>query len=281
MTQKNFMFKTIGFAFLFATALQFTACGDNPIEVENEKQHGFSQSKIDKALADLNKQRANVDFYRCMQENKQITDKAKRKLRCENFLEKYSDNTDLSIIVTMVSDTVNYGDKGEFLRAKEASANPHKPGSTDPDSPESVHYLAVNKMLNLTLTKYEQVADSISDSEEVGDPDIRFIVKTFIEEDSSGYEPITALVLDTLNVKKWKGKKATAVLIPRGIDALEICPIVIDKNELEDHFENETVLNKCIKVKDIGFIENKKTTEVKTDNKKVELQWEWFLYEAK
>ena len=281
MTQKNFMFKTIAFAFLFATALQFTACGDNPIEVENGKDFDFGKQEIKLALDSVASMRNKVDFYQCMQENTAISNEKTRKARCETFIKKYSGDTDISIIIKMVSDTVNYSDKGDYTRIQPGSSSSANSSSSEAIKDTTAHYLTVNKNLNITLTSYKQLADSISETEKVGDPEIRFIVRTFIEGDSSGYEPLTALVLDTLNVKKWSGKKAATVLIPRGIDQIEICPIVIEQNELKDQFKNETVLkDECLIVKKIGLIKDMETTSQTTSKEKVEIKWDWFLYEV-
>ena len=58
-------------------------------------------------------------------------------------------------------------------------------------------------------------------------------------------------------------------------------PIVIDNNELDDHYENETLLeDECISIKEIGYIEDKKTTEQSTSNDRVYLEWRWNLFEA-
>jgi hypothetical protein len=275
MTQKNFMFKTTIFAFLAATALWFTACGDNPIEIENENVYHFSDSKIQSSLDKITSNRQRVDLYRCTQSNISINDKKKREQRCSTFIEKYGEDTDLATIIKMVSDTVSYSDNGNYTRTN----NSDSPIISDDSS--KFYYLTQNKTLNITLTRYKQIKDNISSTKKIGNPEIRFQVKTFIDGDSSGYEPLSAYILDTLNVKDWKGSKTGTVLIPRGIDELEICPIVIDNNELDDHYENETLLeDECISIKEIGYIEDKKTTEQSTSNDRVYLEWRWNLFEA-
>jgi hypothetical protein len=274
------MFKTTIFAFLTATALCFTACGDNPIEVENENVYKFSNSKIQSSLDMIESNRQKVDLYRCTQSNIRIFNKEKLQQRCSTFIEKYGENTDLATIIKMVSDTVNYNDKGNFTRSSSAdSTDPDDPNY--PDSSNRYHYITTSKTLNITLTRYSQIVDSISKTKKIGNPEIRFKVTTLIDGDSSGYDPISAIILDTLNVKEWKGHKTGSIQIPRGIDELEICPIVIDNNEFEDRYENETVLeNMCITAKEIGYIEDKVVTEQLTSNSRVYLEWEWVLFEA-
>ena len=260
------MFKTATVSLLISAAFFFTACGDNPIEVENEKTFSYSESKIEKALDEFTEERQYADVYRCIQANPGFADKQKEENRCKNFIRKYKNKTDLSTIVIMVSDTVNYNDKGEY---------------TNLGRGQTIKYLTTNKQLNITLTTYKQLADAISSTKKVGDPEVRFVVRTFIDGEPADYSPITAIVLDTANVKKWSGKKSVAVQIPRGIDAIQVCPIVTDRNEFADHFENNVVLeNKCVAVTNLGLIKNKETTEQETSNGVVDLKWKWFLYEA-
>ena len=261
---KKFMIKISTASLLISAAFLFSACGDNPIEVENEKSLSFSETKIQKALDEFSEERENVDLYRCTQESVDISDPAKRKERCKTFIQKYSNKTDITTIIKMVSDTVNYNDKGEYTW----QGNPAK-------------YLTTNKLLNITLTEYKQLASSISESKKIGDPEVRFVVKTYIDGEPADYSPITAIALDAAQIKTWKGKKSVAIQIPRGIDAVEVCPIVTDRNEFADHFENKVVLeDKCVSIKNLGLIENKKTTEQATSNKVVELKWKWFLYSS-
>ena len=272
MIQKKFMSKLTALVSFAASALLFTACGDNPIETENEIVFHFSNAKVQAALDSVVAQRQKVDLYRCVQANIGISDKQKRNERCTNFIEKYGDDTDLGIIIKMVSDTVNYSDNGKYTRSGE-------PGKSSDFV--QFYYLTSSKTLNITLTSYKQVVDSISETKKVGDPDVRFRVKTFIDGEESGYDPISALILDAKNVKEWSGSKIGTMQIPRGIDSLEICPIVVDKNELEDRFENVVVLeNKCVSVSQVGFIEDKKPFEQKTSNEKVKLEWKWSLFET-
>lgn len=281
MIQKKFMFKLTVLVSFIASSLLFTACGDNPIEVENEKVFHFSNAKVHATLDSIVVQRQKVDLYRCLQANIGISDKQKRNERCTNFIEKYGDDTDLGIIIKMVSDTVNYSDDGKYARSEESGKPGSSSSSGESSSSEQFYYLTKTKTLNVTLTSYKQVADSIRATKKVGDPDIRYRVKTFIDGDESGYDPISALILDEKNIKEWSGNKTVSMQIPRGIDSLEICPIVIDKNELDDHFDNVVVLeNKCVSASKIGFIENKKSSVQKTSNEKVKLEWKWYLFEA-
>ena len=61
MNQKSFMLKLVTVPLVALAALQFTACGDNPIEAENKKQVELSID-VDSALDSLESRRENMDY---------------------------------------------------------------------------------------------------------------------------------------------------------------------------------------------------------------------------
>ena len=212
MNQKSFMLKLVAVPLVALTALQFTACGDNPIEAENKKQVELSID-VDSALDSLESRRENMDYYSCYDKTKRFVDNYKK--RCDNFIDRYrSSNADsvlsLSTIIRMVKDEDGYNDKGSFIG-----------GSYDP----AINYLS-----------------SISKSEKIGDPEIRFLVKSYIDSEPSEYDPLSATALDTVDVKEWSGEKKVAIQIPRGIDAIKICPVLRDKNEHDAYYDDEDLL---------------------------------------
>lgn len=231
-------------------AIAFTACsGDNTIEVINGMDDNFGSSET--AFKKLDNNASKVDFYKCADEYGEQ--------RCTNFYAQYG-----SYDNDKIADTENYNDKGEYIGPKEPEPEP-----------EPVKYLTVNKALNLTVTSYKQTADSISATEELGDPEVKFLVKTFSDGELV-MEPSTALVLDTTDVKKWSGTKSTVVFLPRGIDKIEICPIVIEENEQEDKILSK---GNCITVKDIGLIENKLVFDQVETGKKFEVKWSYDIFD--
>lgn len=235
-------------------ALAFTACGDdNPIEIVN----GYGDMEIDEAdLNSLSQGLSNIDLYKCTQKYS--------KERCVAFFNKYG-----SYDCKEIADFTNYRDDG----SKVEQAPIYVPVPV-PAEDSAKKFLKVNKYLNLTITKYEQTAESISDTKEVGDPEVKFIVKTY-SDDELVNSPATALVLDTTNVKKWSGTNSTIVFLPRGIDKIEICPIVIDENKLGDDILSD---GKCITIKDIGFLEDRVTTKQTEKGKKFSVDWSWDIY---
>ena len=267
MNQKSFMLKLVTVPLVALAALQFTACGDNPIEAENKKQVELSID-VDSALDTLASRRENMDYYSCYDKTKRFVDNYKK--RCDNFIDRYrSSNADsvlsLSTIIRMVKDKEGYNDKGSFIG-----------GSYDP----AINYLQASKMLSITLTSYKQTASSISKSEKVGDPEIRFLVKSYIDSEPSEYDPLSATALDTVDVKEWSGEKKVAIQIPRGIDAIKICPVLRDKNEHDAYYDDEDLLKEsdCVSVNNLGWVEENKVKSQTTKGDKATISWKWFLY---
>lgn len=256
---------------LFALAsFQLMACGDNPMDVENEKQPTVSFD-LDATFDSLDAQRANIDNYTCYQETKLFVKDSKK--RCDNFLNLFGKGSDtdtildVKTIIKMVKDEDNYDNKGRFIGKNE-----------DP----KINYLLMNKMLGITLTSYKQTVKSISEDEDIGDPEIRFLVKSYINLEPSEYDPYSAIALDTLDVKEWKGKKKVAVQLPRGIDAIEICPILRDKNEHDDYYDDEDLLDQslCVSVKNLGWVAENSEKSVTSEGEKAKITWSWFIYQA-
>lgn len=266
MNQKNFMLKLVSVPLFALTTLCFTACGDNPIEVENAKQVDLSLD-IKSATDSLESRRKNMDYYTCYNTAKSVAYDYKK--RCKNFIDKFSNSTDtvlsLETIIRMVKDVDRYNDKGNFIGNED-----------DP----TVNYLTESKMLSITLDTYIRTADSLK-------PEVRFLVKTYIDAEPSEYDPISATILDTVDLEKWtapksdEGKKV-AIQIPRGIDAMEICPIIRDKNVHDDYYDDEDLLiqDDCISVKNLNWVtvDSKNPVIRTTKSKKATLIWEWFLY---
>lgn len=240
-----FVHKIVSCFGIASVAIAFTACsGDNSIEVVNGLDNNFDDSKA--AFSKLDGNATHIELLQCIDKYNQV--------RCMNFYEQYGtfDNE-------KIADTENYNDEGAYI---------------GPEEPEVIKYLTVNKALNLTVTSYKQTVDAISETEEIGDPEVKFIVKTYSEGELVN-EPSTALVLDTTDVKKWSGTKATVVFLPRGIDKIEICPIVIDENELNDEIMSD---GNCITVKDVGLIEDKLVVKQVETGKKFEVKWTYDIF---
>lgn len=228
-------------------AFSFTACGDdNPIEIVNG--YGNLQiDNIDSGLDNLSKNMSDIDLYKCTQKYS--------KERCIAFYNMYG-----SYDCKEISDIAHYGDDGLPI--------------TLPAKDSILKYLTKNKFLNLSISSYKQTVDSISDSKQIGDPEVRFIVKTY-SDDELVNSPVTALVLDTTNVKEWTGANSTIVFLPRGVDKIEICPIVIDENKLNDVILSD---GNCITVEDIGFLKDKTITKQTETGEKFTVEWSWDIY---
>ena len=267
MNQKNFMLKLITIPLLAVTALQFTACGDNPIEVEDKKQSHLSID-FDAAIDGIENKREKMDYYECYDKAKRYTFNYKK--RCDSFIDKYrSNSTDtvlsLETVIKMVKNEDDYNDKGNYIGT-----------NNDP----AINYLLFSKMLKITLVNYKQTKD-ISESKKNSDPEIRFLVKSYIDNEPSEYDPFSATILDTVNVRQCcSDNKSVAIQIPRGIDAIEICPVLRDKNEHDAYYDDEDLLKEsdCVSVKNLGWVKEDEVKMKTTEGEKALIIWEWSLY---
>lgn len=270
MKQKNFIQKIASFGCLACLPLALAACsGENPIDTEILQQDSMYKGHTQNVAA-VDSELPNVPVYKCMQKVGDIPDK---EIRCKNLIEKMGgaasidDEKFFNKIAVMVEDTVNYDNDGNRI---ESSSSAEQSSSS-----EAVTYLQETKSLSITLTNYEQLKDSISEDKEIGDPEIQFLVKTLINGEASDFDPVTVLVLDTVDVKTWEGSKSVVFQIHRGIDEIQVCPIVKDENE-----DDDTILldEMCFPIKDIGLVEDNDVSKMEVENDLVSVKWEWHLY---
>lgn len=269
MNQKKRILKLITVPLFALAAAQLCACGDNAIEAEIQKQEAISID-VESALDTLTSRRENTDYYTCYNKARYYVQNYRE--RCNNFIDKYSRNStdtvlSLATIIKMVRDSDNYNDKGGFIGE-----------NSDP----AIDYLPYSKMLSITLTSYKQTVESINRSEDVGDPEIRFLVKSYIDTDPSEYDPISATLLDTVDIREWKGEKKVSVIIPRGIDAIDICPVLRDKNEHDAYYDDEDLLktSDCVSVTSLGWVKENNAKSQTTKGEKATITWQWYIYSA-
>ena len=165
MTQN--MLKKIVLPLAATAAFYFSACGENPIEIENKADAKFKWDyKI--ALDSIAQRVDDSSYYECYDNTRGFVQNNKE--RCDTFINQYAKNAgddalSMKTIITMVRDSINYNDKGTYIG--------------DGDDPK-INYLRTNKMLSVTLTNYKRTAKSI-------EPEVRFLIKTFIEQEPSEY----------------------------------------------------------------------------------------------
>lgn len=267
MAQKNFTLTKIALPFAAAAAFLMTACGgDNPIEIENEKNGNLSWNyKI--ALDSVSQRLDESYYYRCYDNTQNFV--ANNIERCDTFIERFYKNSDstlsLTTIINMVRDSINYNNKGSFIGE-----------NGDPQ----INYLLSNKMLKITLTSFRQTADSISSTKKIGDPEIRFLIKTYIDLEPSEYDPLSALVFEAESVKEWDGEQSVTIRLPRGIDGMDICPVLRDRNVHDAYYDDEDLLDEssCVSVENLGWVEEDKVKTQTTEGDKVTISWKWSLY---
>lgn len=257
------MHKILPIALLTTGSLFFIACGDNPIESANERNSELFLDK-DKLVAQMDEELQNADFYACKQKYGET--------RCNNFKAKYG-----SYDCPEIADKY-YNDNGDFVNpfASSSSSSEMAPASS---SEEPSTYLLENKMLNVTLQKYQQIKDKITSSDSLGDLDISFTVTTFSDGVKGSEKTLYALENET-DVYKWTKEIVLAFPIIKGIDSLIICPKVVDLNE-----ESEDIVlssNKCTAISKLGQMKPVESATVNDENSRYyNMTWSWELFTPK
>lgn len=241
----------------------FFACGDNPIEINDTYMEEAKIPHQKSASADFKDALKDVDYYKC----KQTYNAA----RCNTFYEIFG-----SYDCEEIADPT-YNDKGEKLVPLTSSSSEAPAVSSSSEDTVLVDYLQKNKTLNITITHYKQKVAAINENDTLGDPEIKFTIKNY--SDSEYVNTLsTHILLDEKDTKEWNGTKSAAIFIPRGMNKIQVCPIISDKNGDE---EDDEILStgECLIIEALGQIEDRKTVfEKDTTSKKYELEWEWFLY---
>lgn len=145
-------------------------------------------------------------------------------------------------------------------------------------------YLLENMKLRITLNSYKQVASSMSYNDPKGDPEIRFAVKYF----SDGVQvrlavteeyTVSPILLSEKNVTEWNGSSNVFVAVTRGVDEIQLCPMVkdLDENENADRPNDVDISSgKCYAAKDVGYLKGPLKQSETTE--KYKLSWTIELY---
>lgn len=249
----KFNLKKLSAVLGFFSVFALMACSeDNPIEIENDRFNdgfGFEAKNLEAELV-------NADLKICIEKYGET--------RCKNFKEKYG-----SYDCDEIKDP-SYGDDGELIVESSSSAG-------EP-------YLLKNMQLKITLKSYRQVPKVFAEDDPEGDPEVRFAVKFF----SDGVQVrmavteeyiVSPVLLQEKNLIEWSGNKSSTMEITRGIDEVQLCPMVKDLDEDEDSESPKDVdisSGECFSVKEIGFLDA--PVEQKDFNKKYEISWTIELY---
>jgi len=157
-----------------------------------------------------------------------------------------------------------------------SSGNGNSGVEPESSSSEAVNYLLENKVLTITFESYKQQAEVMAPGDTLGDPDIRFKVTAF-SDDLKAYSKTSAMVLSgQYDIKEWTKAKSVSVDITKGIDKIQICPIVIEKNDEND---DDISPSSCVTIKNLGLAGTKTSDQVEdTDaDEKYTLSWSWTL----
>ena len=259
------MKKIISCVCIAAIPFAFVACGTNPIEAE-EDLNGELFSDKTTSLNKMDKELAKIDFYKCKQ--------AYNATRCNNFYAKYG-----SYEAEQIADTLNFDDRGSYIGSSSSvpasSSSDVSSSSGASSSSEALKYLENNTGFKITLTSYEQTAENISESKKEGNPEVRFSVKTYSDDELVNTQ-VTGLLLDKTKTTSWKGENSAVVTIPRGVDKVVVCPLVIDENDEDDVDLKAPCAEAFV---DLGLMKIGKITEETTTGKVFEAAWNWQLFD--
>ncbi|MCQ2106880.1 MAG: hypothetical protein MJZ26_13940 [Fibrobacter sp.] len=259
---KEKIIKSLSATAVFLAASLFWGCSqDNPIEIENGYDYSIN-FMVDKLESDLEK----TDYYKC--------ESIYGEDRCNNFKEIFG-----SYDSEEIADT-NYNDVGELIHPVSSSSQEILSSSSVTRYP----YLLKNMNLKITLTSYQQVADTLSSADIVGDPEVRFAIKFFSDgiqvrmAETEDYT-VSPVLLSEMNLMEWTGHSNVSVPITRGIDEIRLCPMVKNIDEDSDVLVPDDVdisSGECYTVTEIGLLEGPVTQSDSCDYYK--MNWELELY---
>ncbi len=258
------MKKIISCVCVAAIPFAFVACGTNPIEAEADLDKDMFPEKT-ALLNKMDKERAKIDFYECKQ--------AYNATRCNNFYTKYG-----SYNAKEIADTLNYDDRASYIGSSssvESSSSVSSSSEAPSSSSEPLKYLEKNTGFKITLTSYKQTTENIGENKKEGDPEIRFSVKTYSDDELVNNQ-VTGLLLDKTKTTSWEGENSAVVTIPRGVNKVVVCPMVIDENAEEDVDLEAPCAEAYV---DLGLVKIGKITEETTTGKVFEAAWNWQLFD--
>lgn len=258
-----------------ATALAFTACGDNAIEAETEMQSESFAAK-GTAIDKLDKQLDRIDYFTCTEKYNSI--------RCNSFYAKYG-----SFEAKEIADTLNYDDHAVYI---------------GPDKEDLYEYITENWQLVMTLANYIQILDSIppenpdstvSETSESAEPkdndsaenrteeraegnddsymEFIFTVTAYSDGEESFVREFTVLQ-DTSGEAQWKGEETVRTIIPRGTDEIQIC---LETSKIDDVGDEVFSASDCISLETIGKLDSTTYEEMLSEWTGVNAVWGWAL----
>lgn len=151
-----------------------------------------------------------------------------------------------------------------------------------PDNPESKYdnessaFLYKAFSLEIDLTLFKQLSDNWEEYKShkgnysEGDPSISFIVKTYSDDELVDSVKTDTFKLDE-DVGKWTGHQYFMLVFSGGVNEIDICPKVIERNAVESNVTHS--LGYCYVIQDAGDKVN--TPIMQNDGYATDYQLEW------
>lgn len=172
------------------------------------------------------------------------------------------------------SNSLNYADaitsSSSYVKAITSSGD----SSDNPKEPvkeEVSVYTNAQATLTINLLKYEQLKAMDKNDKEDGEPRISFTIKSS-RDGVDEMDPVKTKKINLGNdVGYWFGSKEVSVLLPKGINIVQVCPKFVDEDAFFD--DEEYTSTKCYAINDVGQKIDK--TIKQTDNGSAYYTMDW------
>lgn len=120
----------------------------------------------------------------------------------------------------------------------------------EPVKEEVFVYTNAQATLTINLTKYEQLKAMDEINKQDGEPRISFTIKSS-KDGITEMDPVKTKKINLGNdVGYWFGSKEVSVLLPKGINIIQVCPKFVDEDAFFD--DEEYTSTKCYAINDVG-----------------------------
>lgn len=120
----------------------------------------------------------------------------------------------------------------------------------EPAKQEVSVYTTAQTTLTINLTKYEQLKAMDEINKQDGEPRISFTIKSS-KDGITEMDPVKTKKINLGNdIGYWFGSKEVSVLLPKGINIIQVCPKFVDEDAFFD--DEEYTSTKCYAINDVG-----------------------------
>lgn len=137
----------------------------------------------------------------------------------------------------------------DAITSSDSGENP-KEEIKEPAKQEVSVYTTARTTLTINLLKYEQLKAMDEKDKEDGEPRISFTIKSS-KDGIDEMDPVKTTTINLGNdVGYWFGSKEVSVLLPKGINIIQVCPKFVDEDAFFD--DEEYTSTKCYAINDVG-----------------------------